>query len=114
LCAWAPDEQLFCLQNGKITPRNLEKVGAENYLCRLNEISPEDAESIEKLIIEDSPESLKESHRFLVHAFTLPHIAKRKLEALLMAAQSFRQVYSDSKAELAAINSELRAFLSCL
>ena len=32
---------------------------------------------------------------------------------LLMAAHSFRQVYSNSKAELEAINLELPAFLSC-
>jgi hypothetical protein len=32
---------------------------------------------------------------------------------LLMAVHSFRQVYSDSKAELEAINLELPAFLSC-
>ena len=32
---------------------------------------------------------------------------------LLMAAHSFRQVYSSSKAELEAINVELPAFLSC-
>jgi hypothetical protein len=32
---------------------------------------------------------------------------------LLMAAHSFRQVYSNSKAELEAINFELPAFLSC-
>jgi hypothetical protein len=56
------------------------KVAAQNYFYRLNEISPEDAEFIENLIIKDSPEGLKESHRFLLHAFTLPHIAKRKLE----------------------------------
>jgi hypothetical protein len=95
LCAWASDEQLFCLQNGEITPRNLEKVGAENYLCRLNEISPEDAEFIEKLIIEDSPESLKESHRFLVHAFTLPHIAKRKLEARTQIAKESGEILDE-------------------
>lgn len=32
---------------------------------------------------------------------------------LLMAAHSFRQVYSNSQAELEAINAELPAFLSC-
>lgn len=56
------------------------KVAAQNYFYRLNEISPEDAKFIEDLIIKDSPEGLRESHRFLLSAFTLPHIAKRKLE----------------------------------
>lgn len=80
LRAWAPDEKIFCLQDGKVTHRNLEKVGAENYFYRLNEITPEDADFIEKAIIADSPEGLKESHRFLVHALTVPHKAKRVLE----------------------------------
>lgn len=56
------------------------KVAAQNYFYRLNEISPEDAEFVEKVLIEDSPEGLKESHRLLLRAFTLPHIAKRSLE----------------------------------
>lgn len=80
LKAWAPEGQIFCLQNRAVTPRNLTKVAAENYFYRLNEISPEDAEFIENLIIKDSPEGLKESHRFLLRTFTLPHVAKRKLE----------------------------------
>jgi hypothetical protein len=80
LKAWAPKGQIFRLQNGAVTPRNLMKVAAQNYFYRLNEIGPEDAEFIENLIIKDSPEGLKESHRFLLHAFTLPHIARRKLE----------------------------------
>jgi hypothetical protein len=88
---WAPGEQIFCLQNGKITPRNLEKVGAENYFYRLNEISPADAEFIENLIIKDSPEGLKESHRFLIRAFRLPHTAKRKLEDRIQAAKEAGQ-----------------------
>jgi hypothetical protein len=80
LRAWAPDEQTLCLQGGRVTTRNLEKVAAENYFYRLKEISPEDADFIEKGIIADSPEGLRETHRFLVHAFTVPHKAKRVLE----------------------------------
>jgi hypothetical protein len=92
LRAWAPEEQIFCLQAGKVTPRNLEKVGAENYFYRLNEISPEDAEFIENLIIKDSPDGLKESHRFLLHAFMLPHIAKRRLEEQIRVAEQSGQI----------------------
>lgn len=87
LRAWATNDKLFCLQNGKVTPRALSNVAAENYFYRLNEISPEDAEFVENLIIKDSPEGLKESHRFLVYAFTLPHIAKRKLEERMRLAE---------------------------
>jgi hypothetical protein len=46
----------------------------------LNEISQEDAQFIEDLIIKDSPEGLKESHRFLLYTFTPPHKAKKVLE----------------------------------
>jgi hypothetical protein len=77
---WAPKGQIFCLQNRVITPRSLMKVAAQKHFYKLNEISPEDAEFDEKVLIDDSPEGLKESHRFLLHAFALPHIAKRTLE----------------------------------
>jgi hypothetical protein len=80
LRAWAPDEHIYCLQNGEVTPRHLKNVAAEKYFYKLNEISPEDAQFIEGLLIKDSPEGMKESHRFLLHAFTVPHIAKRTLE----------------------------------
>jgi hypothetical protein len=80
LRAWAPDDQIHCLQDGRVTTRNLEKVAAENYFYRLKEISAEDADFIEKGIIADSPEGLRETHRFLLHAFTVPHKAKRVLE----------------------------------
>jgi hypothetical protein len=95
LRAWASDEQLYCLQGGKVTPRNLEKVGAENYFYRLNEISPEDAEFIENLVIKDSPDGLKESHRLLLHAFTLPHFAKRKLEERIRLAEHSGQILDE-------------------
>lgn len=95
LRAWALDEQLFCLQNGKITPRHLEKVAAENYFYRLNEISFEDAEFVKNLIIKDSPVGLQESHRFLVYAFTLPHIAKRKLEERIRTAEESREILDE-------------------
>ena len=35
---------------------------------------------MDDLLIRDSPEGLQESHRFLLQAFTLPHVAKRALE----------------------------------
>jgi hypothetical protein len=95
LKAWAPKGQIFCLQNGGVTSRSLMKVAAENYFYRLNEISPEDARLIEKLIIEDSPEGLKESHRFLLHAFTLPHIAKQKLEEQKRAIEGSDEVVDE-------------------
>lgn len=66
-------------------------MGAENYFYRLNEISPEDADFIENLIIKDSPYGLIESHRFLVHAFTVPHVARRQLEERIRAAQKSGQ-----------------------
>lgn len=80
LKAWATGGQVFCLQNGQIHLRNLKNVGAENYFYRLHELSAEEVEFIETLVINDSPDGLKEIHRSLLHAFTVPHAAKRMLE----------------------------------
>jgi hypothetical protein len=80
LQAWAPDGQVFCLQNGKIGSRGLTKVGAENYFYSLTNITSEDEQFIEELLIKQSPDGLKESHRILLHTFSLPHKVKRMLE----------------------------------
>lgn len=80
LKAWLSKGKILCLQNGLIHPRKLKEVGAENYFYRLHELSDADVYFIENLIIKDSPEELKESHRRLVWMFTLPHRAKRVIE----------------------------------
>jgi hypothetical protein len=80
LRAWAEKKMVYCLQDGKILRPNIKNVCATNYLYRLKELSPEDVGFLEA-IIRDSPEGLKASHEQLVRAFTLPYLAKRKLEA---------------------------------
>jgi hypothetical protein len=85
LRAWADKEKVFCLQGNKIRHPNIKGVGAENYFYRLQELSPEDVDFIRKVIINDSPEGLKASHELIVRAFTVPYLAKRKLEALGLA-----------------------------
>lgn len=85
LRAWADKEKIFCLQDNKIRHPNIKGVGAENYFYRLQELSPEDVDFLRKGIVNDSPEGLKASHEQLVRAFTVPYLAKRKLEALGLA-----------------------------
>jgi hypothetical protein len=40
LRAWAEKDKIWCLQGGEIRRQNIMKVGAENYFCRLQELSP--------------------------------------------------------------------------
>jgi hypothetical protein len=75
------DAQVFCLQNGQIQPRNLRNVAAENHFYRLRKLSEQDVKFIRDLAIAYSPEGLKEVHEQLLWSFSLPHIAKRELEA---------------------------------
>src|SRR5271170_1276279 len=79
LRAWATDDQLSCLQEQEIRLNNVKNVAAENYFYRLEEISQEDAQFIEVVLIQDSPEGLRQAHRDLVYAFTLPHLARKAL-----------------------------------
>jgi hypothetical protein len=85
LRTWADKEKIYCLQDKKIRHPNIRGVGAENYFYRLREISPNDVNFLREAIIKDSPEALKAAHERLVQAFTLPYLAKRKLEALGLA-----------------------------
>jgi hypothetical protein len=86
---------IFCLQGWKILRRHLNNVAAENYFYRLNEICQEDVEFVENVIIKDSPEGLQESHKFLLHAFTLPHIAKRRFEERIRIAEESGQLLDE-------------------
>ncbi len=81
LRAWANNEKIYCLQDNKVRNPNIRGVGAENYFYRLRELSLDDVNFLRQAIITGSPEGLKASHEELVHAFTLPYLAKRKLEA---------------------------------
>jgi Protein of unknown function (DUF4238) len=85
LRAWADKEKIYCLQDNEIRNTNIRGVGAENYFYRLRELSPDDVDFLREAIIRDSPEGLKASHEQLVQAFTVPYLAKRKLDALGLA-----------------------------
>lgn len=87
LRAWAEKEKVHCLQDGRILSPNIEKVCSENYFYRLEELSTEDVDFLREAIIRGSPEGLKASHEQLVRAFTLPHLAKRRLKASGAATQ---------------------------
>jgi len=80
LRAWAEKDKVYCLQDGKILRLNIRNVCAKNYFYRLQKLGPEDVAFLEA-IIRDSPEGQKATHERLVRAFTLPYLAKRKLEA---------------------------------
>ena len=77
----ADHAQVFCLQTGGIERLNVRNVAAENHFYRLRELSEQDAKFIRDLAIADSPEGLREVHEQLLWSFSLPHIAKRELEA---------------------------------
>jgi hypothetical protein len=80
LKTWAKKNHIYCLQDGEIFRTNLRNVAGENHFYRLKELSPEDVEFIRGVAINDSPKELKASHEKLVQYFTLPYLAKRKLE----------------------------------
>jgi hypothetical protein len=81
LKAWAQDDLVYCLLDREILHPNIRNVAAENYFYRLQELSPKDVAFIREVAIADSPEKLKDLHENLVRTFSLPHIAKKRLEA---------------------------------
>src|SRR5689334_16231928 len=81
LKAWAERDLVYCLRDGEISRPNIRNVAAENHFYRLRELSPSDVAFIRKLAITDSPDTFKGLHERLVSVFSLPHIARKKLEA---------------------------------
>jgi hypothetical protein len=80
LKSWAKKKLIYCLHDGEILHLNLRNIASENHFYRLQELSPEDVEFVRAVAINDSPAGLKASHEQLLRAFTLPYLAKRKLE----------------------------------
>jgi len=82
LRAWANrEEQVYCLQDGRILRPNVKNVCAQNYFYRLQALSQEDVDFLRTAIINDSPKALKAVHEQLIGAFTRPFALKQKLLA---------------------------------
>jgi hypothetical protein len=50
LRAWAANERIYCLQDGKILNPNIRNVGAENYFYSLQELSLEDIDFLREAV----------------------------------------------------------------
>jgi hypothetical protein len=81
LKAWSEDKFVYCLMDGEVLRPNVRNVAAENHFYRLRELTPTDVAFIRELAIVNSPETLKPFHENLVRLFSLPHAARKKLEA---------------------------------
>ncbi len=81
LKAWAENNLIWCLYEGKIIHPNLRNVAAENYFYKLEDLSSEDASFVRGILINDSPVLLKPIHEKLLNIFCMPHKAKRILES---------------------------------
>jgi hypothetical protein len=95
LKAWAKSQKLWVFQNGKIYRNSVRNVAAQNYFYRLNELSAEDIEFVRKMFIENSPEKLQPGHEYLLHAFTLPHQAKRRIEQSGKDTSEYQQILNE-------------------
>jgi hypothetical protein len=75
---WSEDEKVYCLREGKIFPANLDGVACERFFYRLQDLTPEEVELIEKSLIEGASEPLKAIQRnFLsLHSFA-PRLKKQ-------------------------------------
>ena len=78
LRAWAIDEKIYCLRDGKIINPNLMGVAQQRDFYKLNDLSDDDIEFIKKLIIEKSPKVLSRGHEQLLSAFTYVHRLLKK------------------------------------
>lgn len=95
LKAWAKSQKLWELQGGRIYQNSVRNVAAQNYFYRLNELSAEDIEFVRKMFIEQSPEKLRPGDEYLLHVFTLPHQAKRRIELSGNDTPEYQQVLNE-------------------
>jgi len=95
LKAWAKSQKLCVLQEGKIYQTGVRNVAAQNYFYRLNELTTEDIDFVRTEFIEKSHEKLRAGHEYLLHAFTLPHQAKRRLELAGRVTPEFEQFFNE-------------------
>jgi Protein of unknown function (DUF4238) len=95
LKTWAKSHKLWVLQDGKVYRNSVRNVAAQNYFYRLNELSVDDIEFVRKMAIESSPEKLRPGHEYLLHAFTLPHQAKRRIERSGNYTPEFQQILNE-------------------
>jgi hypothetical protein len=80
LSNWADGKQLWCSGYGKIQPLGLRDAGVENHFYRLHDLSEEDRRHL-YMIADRLAHGAKVNKRF-IEAFTLPHIARKKLTLL--------------------------------
>jgi hypothetical protein len=70
LRAWAKDEKIFCLQNGRIFESNISSVGVERDFYKLPTLSKKDFEYI-KILIGKSPNPLTRLHKDFLILFSI-------------------------------------------
>jgi len=80
LRAWAPNDQIQCLRNGKIYSANIRDVANQRDFYRLRELTPQDIALIDQLAIQPSPKVSQDRHRQLVRVFSLIASTKAKLD----------------------------------
>lgn len=80
LRAWALNEQISCLRNGKPIEPNLMGIGVEKDFYKLKELTAEDLEFIKNFAIDPAVPRLQQLHNNLVKQFNFVYEFKKKVE----------------------------------
>jgi hypothetical protein len=79
LRAWAENDLIYCLRDGKVFHPNLAGVACERFFYRLQELTPKELELVENFFREHPSESLKTAQRDFMFLYFFPTRLKKQL-----------------------------------
>jgi len=80
LRAWANNEQIFCLLNGRIFETSLMNIGQEKYFYRLRELSQEEVAFLQQFIQQSQPPMLQRLNAGWIQTFQQVFQIKKAIE----------------------------------
>jgi hypothetical protein len=76
---WAEEGLIYCLRGGQIFRPNLTGVACERFFYRLQDLTPQELQLIEKLFSDHPSEALKTAQRSFMSLYSFPTKLKKRL-----------------------------------
>ena len=78
LRAWAHNDQIWCLRDGKSFLANVKKVGAEKYFYELSDLTKEDVRLLQEFVIDKCHPAGRQVHENQLKYILIALLAKER------------------------------------
>ena len=78
LRAWAQNDQIWCLRDGKSFQANVKKIGGEKYFYELPDLTQKDVRLLQEFVIDRCHPAGRKVHENLLNAFLIAILAKKR------------------------------------